>query len=90
MKRRKETPLSRADIGMIPWRFLNTLANASGDRYPYFMAKLITLVSVVCNSKAANVNLRRRMYSDNEIPVMNGNPTNPMYSNIELYCQYVD
>ena len=30
------------------------------------------------------------MYSDNEIPVMNGNPTNPMYSNIELYYQYVD
>jgi hypothetical protein len=47
--------------------------NASGDWYPYFMVTSITFAAVVCSSKAANVNRRRRMYSDIEIPVMNGN-----------------
>ena len=39
-----------------------------GEAYPYFKAISSTLLSVPCNSKAACVILRLRIYSANDIP----------------------
>lgn len=69
----KETPMSRAAIGITPCRFLKARLKASGDSYPYFIATSTTLILLVCKSKAANVNRLRLIYSDNGMPVKNEN-----------------
>ena len=64
----KVHPILFAAIGAIPCTLWKARLKDVGDEYPYLWATSITLLSVLCNSNAACVILRRRMYSDSDTP----------------------